>query len=57
MSKVAHFLTPQVLGMIGTGPNIADTGNAALAMPVDECAAEMICAIQARWVETYIPKW
>ena len=40
------------LCVTGTEPNLRDTGNAKLATPVRLCAAEMICAIQARWDET-----
>lgn len=48
----------QVLSMIATPeitkePALVASG---FAMPVDACAAEMICAVQSKWEETYIPK-
>jgi hypothetical protein len=47
----------QVLGMIATAEVMRDEALRPLAMPVPKCAAEMICAVQARWHEVYIPKW
>jgi hypothetical protein len=46
-----------VLGMIGTPEVVQHAALAPLAMPVPACAAEMICAIAARFDETYVPKW
>lgn len=47
-----------VLGMIRTAEIVAEGEKlASLAMPVPACAAEMICSIQARWQESYVPKW
>lgn len=47
----------QVLGMIGTKEVMADPGNAWLAIPVPQCAYEMICAVQARVDEVNVPLW
>lgn len=47
----------QVLGMIATPEVTKDPALKGLAAPVPATAAEMICAAQARWYETYIPKW
>ncbi len=46
-----------VLGMIATPEVIVDKELAGFAMPVDACAAEMLCALQARWDETLVPKY
>jgi len=46
-----------VLGMIATPEVIKDAKLRPLAMPVPACAYEMICAIQTRWEESYVPKW
>ena len=47
----------QVLGMIGTKEVLQDPELAGMAAPVPAVAAEMICAAQARWDHTYVPKW
>lgn len=47
----------QVLGMIGTKEVLADPALAGMASPVPPVAAEMICTAQARWDESYVPKW
>jgi short-subunit dehydrogenase len=47
----------QVLGMIGTPEVLRDPALAGMAAPVPAVAAEMVCASQARWDETFVPKW
>lgn len=47
----------QILGMIGTPAVMKDPGNHFLAIPVPECAQTMICAIQARFKENFVPHW
>lgn len=47
----------QVLGMIGTKEVLADPALAGMASPVPPVAAEMICTSQARWDESFVPKW
>lgn len=46
-----------VIGMIATPEVISDKALEPLATPVPACAAGMICAIQARWEEAYVPSW
>jgi short-subunit dehydrogenase len=46
-----------VLGMIATPEVIRDEALKPLAMPVPDCAASMICSIQRRNQEMYIPQW
>lgn len=46
-----------VLGMIATPEVLRDPTLAGMAAPVPAVASEMICAIQARWGESYVPKW
>jgi len=54
-----YAMPPFVLrqGMIGTEPIMRDAGNHRLAITVDQCIAEMVCAVQARWDRTLVPKW
>lgn len=46
-----------ILGMIGTPDIMKDVGNHAMAMPVPDCAAQMICAAHERTQEALIPHW
>jgi NAD(P)-dependent dehydrogenase (short-subunit alcohol dehydrogenase family) len=46
-----------VLGMIATPEVLRDPALAGMAAPVPAVASEMICAIQARWPESYVPAW
>jgi hypothetical protein len=43
--------------MIGTPEVLRDPALSGMAAPVPAVAAEMICSAQARWAETFVPKW
>lgn len=57
LARSAVTVGIQVLGMIATKEVLADPALAGLAAPVPAVAGEMICAVQARAYETYVPKW
>lgn len=46
-----------VLGMIATPEVMAHPGNAAMAMPVADCARDIMCANVARVEVAYVPRW
>ncbi|KAA0149378.1 hypothetical protein FNF31_04076 [Cafeteria roenbergensis] len=48
-------VTLQVLGMIGTEQVMEEQSLHGIAMPVQECAAAMVCAERSRTHESYIP--
>ena len=50
-------VTLQVLGMIGTEQVMEEQSLHGIAMPVQECAAAMVCAERSRAHESYIPEY